>query len=226
MGQIVALLVAAGAPGKVVGPYRLAVRTADFQSANQSSILCRVDMKKVHSLALGTGYAETASWSHLLLYHPAGFDCIQDALVSIHNALKTLIHEETQDHNKYVDMMNRWAVQAGESPTREHSTEPYMGLLEGVLETIIHGSFQDYSNFWEILNNIGWECGSSWLREKLGKHPTVFIDTAPQIVLAAIAWEDQKMEDYNELWYAKEHLNTPKGIKTFRYEVKKRNGKL
>lgn len=50
--------------------------------------------KKVKALALGTGYAESASWSQLFLYHEKGFDSIQEALMSVREALIDLNTEE------------------------------------------------------------------------------------------------------------------------------------
>lgn len=85
---------------------------------------------KVRALALGTGFAEDASWSNLLLIHVHGFDTVQEALESVARAIESYLYNEKLNLD-----------------------------VDTVLFEVIRGDYQDHGWLWEYFAHEGWDSG-------------------------------------------------------------------
>ncbi len=178
-------------------------------------------IKKVYSLALGTGYAEDASWSNMIIVHRRGFNCIQDALVNLNELVIRLCADEIVQSCEHKEMMNRWAADAGNPPKYPVVDVPRPEeLVEETVREIIHGTFQDHGDFWELLGDE-WASGSLWTSASVARHGMCFIDRAPELIAAAPSWGDTKVIQDGDLWRVETYMyNRPKGVKCFRSQVR------
>ena len=183
----------------------------------------RAKIKKVHFLALGTGYAEDASWAHLLLAHHIGFTCVQDALINVNSALIALISGEIQAGIEHRGLMRKWALEEGRRPDPIYIPPSPESLVEDTLTEIIHGNYQDHGDFWEVMSQGDWLVGGAWVNASVAKHGICFIDRAPQLVNSAPLWSRPGTPE--EVWersVVKSYMNLPKGVKVYKHELKGR----
>jgi hypothetical protein len=126
---------------------------------------------KVHTLALGTGYAEDASWASLLLTHEDGFDTVQDALIN----LRQHFLQHLLDHQGYggakVHINCATCKCSVEGPTDDD--------IEIFVHDFIHGDLQFGSEMYERLTDDVWHTiGMSGFDPK----NMVLLDRSPQLI--------------------------------------------
>ena len=117
---------------------------------------------KCRGLALGTGYAEDASWSQLILVHPKGFKTVQDALIDVKAAFEEIVDEAGIRIDDIEDLS-----------------------VEEVVRTVIRGDYQDYGDLWEKLTDRGWLVGMQWNYDKMDSVKFVGVDRADQLIADA-----------------------------------------
>lgn len=152
---------------------------------------------KVQALALGTGYAESSSWSQLFLYHEEGFDSVQEAVIDIREALLELIKIEQTDARRSVESIKKSRGKDAEDIGRRYiqDMEDFLAAtpeeaLEPVMYEIIHGTFQDHGEFWEVMSDRGWSVGNAWTCKVMNTLPTVCIDNADIAVVECVTWDE------------------------------------
>jgi hypothetical protein len=102
---------------------------------------------KIKALALGTGYAETSSWSQWFLVHRKGFPTLDAALSSLRECVAAYIEDERAQYPKLCDGLT----------------------VRSVIYEVIHGSMQDHGPLWEFLAKAGWDSTPQWHNFKIGK---------------------------------------------------------
>lgn len=153
---------------------------------------------KVQALALGTGYAESASWSQLFLYHETGFDSVQEAMMDIREALIGMIKQEQEDAKHSIASIRRirGSKEVPYTDSYIQGCEDFIAAtpeeaLEPVLHEIIHGTYQDHGEFWEWMAGRGWDIGNAWSGEHMNTCPTVCVDSAPEAVVECVNWDEE-----------------------------------
>lgn len=147
------------------------------------------EIKKVHVLSLGTGYAETASWAQVFIANVKGFDTVQHALARLGHIFVEAIEEEI-------------------GPNREI-------FLSKEIKNLIHGNFQYLGGFWEMASNDGWYVGNAWwhcIEPLIVKHGVCVIDNANNLIQLM---HENQLFDNTQLMYLYEDIKTPDGVRKF-----------
>lgn len=184
---------------------------------------------RVHALALGTGYVETASWSHMILVHQKGFDTVQEALESLRALTVKYLAQEFQYERESVERSRKWDAENGKrtskDPIEEENPEEY---VSDCWNTIIHGTLQDHGDMWEAIAGAGWLSGPAWIEQHIRKHGLCWLEKAPELIQECVSWGELKpvgwgepdagkSQEANALFYAQSHIfHVPKGILRFR----------
>lgn len=169
---------------------------------------------KARAFLLGTGYAESSSYSQLILIHPKGFDSVQEAMIDIRHALIDMIKQEQEDDKRSAELIKKMRGDNKGDPYANAYLESVEGflaqkpedLVETVLHDIIHGDFQVHGEFWEFMSGRGWLVGNAWFMDYINKYPFIMVDRAPEAVAECEKWDEgyRLFED------------VPKGIKLLR----------
>lgn len=119
---------------------------------------------KVKALALGTGYAESASWAQLVVYHPKGFDSVQEALEDIRLAV----------------------VQTYNTESRTFANSKPVSILDitYIVRSIVLGTLQDYGSFWEALEDRGWQ-PYAWDQIRKNRTHILDVNNAEELIAQA-----------------------------------------
>jgi hypothetical protein len=162
---------------------------------------------KAQMLVLHTGYVESNSTGCLILWHPIGFDTVEDAIESLAAVFKDVWEENRERAVRSAKSYNR--CPHCDEPLIEEDpmqAEDVAALVDDYLGGVADGSH----SVWEALQNYGWQTGLYDAPREMLPDAVIVSEHAGAIIGIVAAEDPGEYLEYIEDW--KGHMKVPDGI--------------